>query len=142
MPTVDAEEVARGHQWTDEIRIGVLELWIQWAQYPWSFKMGGSNKRLVRETIEELLRSAMIVIGGESQPLREVTTSWETVFDNLKGKVTNGKGKGFSFDHLKPILSYIDDYMKGMAIFICLSQRLSHACLSTILTEAKQQMAH
>ena len=46
-------------QWTDEIRLGILELWIQWAQYPWFHKMGGPNKKLVVETIEDLLRSAV-----------------------------------------------------------------------------------
>ena len=119
---MDAKDVKKGHQWSDEIRIGILKLWIQWAEYPWSFNMGGSNKKLVRETIEELLRSATIEICGEELPLREVTTSWETIHDNLKGKVNpNGKGKGFSFDHLKPILSYIDDYMEGTSKFIYLS---------------------
>ena len=38
-PTMGAKAVARGHKWTDEIRLGILEKWIQWAQYPWFHKM-------------------------------------------------------------------------------------------------------
>ena len=100
--------------WTDEVKIGVLGLWIQFAQYPWYHNNGGANKKLVRETIEDLLRTKEILVGGALLPLREVTTSWETVLDNLRGKVNGkGKGKGFSFDHTKPMLEYIDDHMKG-----------------------------
>ena len=43
------------------------------------------------ETIEELLRTGQIFVGGQMVPLKEVTTSWETVYDNMTGKIANGK---------------------------------------------------
>ena len=101
-------------QWTDEIRLAFLDLWMSFAKYPWFYKMGGSNKKMARDTINQLLDTKTVVLKGETIPLKEVSTSWETVYDNLSGKVTaTGKGKGFSFSPLKPFLEYVDDQMKG-----------------------------
>ena len=111
---LDETPVTRGLTWTDEIRIAILELWINFAKYPWFHKMGGSNKKMARETITKLLETQKIVVKGKSLPLCHVT-SVDTLLDNLMGKRTvGGKGKGFSFDPLKPFLEYVDDHMKGM----------------------------
>ena len=107
----------RGLPWTDEIRLGFLELWISYAKYPWFFKMGGKNKKMAKETINQLLDTQKLLVQGEELPLKKVSSSLETVFDNLSGKVAStGKGKGFSFDPLKPFLEHADDHMKGKCL--------------------------
>ena len=105
----------RGLPWTDEVRLGFLELWITFAKYPWFFNIGGNNKKMAKDTINQLLDTQKMMVNGEMIPLKEVSTSWQTVFDNLSGKMTaTGKGKGFSFDSQKPFLQHVDDHMKGM----------------------------
>ena len=117
MPSLNSTAVARGLTWTDEIRLAFLELWMRYAKYPWFYKMGGTNKKMARETATQLLDSQKIVVKGESVPLNQVT-SVDTVLDNLMGKRgAGGKGKGFSFDPMKPFLEFVDDQMKGKFLF-------------------------
>ena len=42
----------------------------------------------------------------------------------------------------RPLLYVEESYLVDPASSICLSQRLSHACLSTSLTKVKPRMAH
>ena len=93
--------------------MGVLEMWINYAKYPWFYEMGGDNKKMARETITNLLRKQNIVVKGESLPLCQVT-SLDTMMDNLMGKnAAKGKGKGFSFAPLMPFLQVVDNHMIG-----------------------------
>ena len=106
----------KGLPWTDEIRLGFLDLWISFAKYPWFHKIGGENKKMAKDTINQLLDKQKIMVKGELLPVKEVSSSWHTIFDNLSGKVAaTGKGKGFSFDSMKPFLQHVDDHMKGIS---------------------------
>jgi hypothetical protein len=62
--------------------------------------------------------------------------------ERVNGKLCVEERVGSAFGSVSSSRCFYDSYLVDPASSICLSQRLSHACLSTSLIKVKLRMAH
>ena len=111
--TIDDDAVSqnsRGFNWNDEMKLQLLQAWIQWAEEPFHEWTKGSKegKDKARKTIELLIATGKsMIIDGQKILFKEISSKFDTYWEKLT-KPRNG----FSFDlKKKALISYIDDEM-------------------------------